>query len=88
VSVGGHEGDADQAAGGQVAEERQPPGAGLGGGDLQAWNLPLALGVHARRDHGVDADGPAGLPTLMTRASATTNVYGPASSGRVRNAST
>jgi hypothetical protein len=36
MRVGGGQGDAGQAAGGQVAEERQPLGAVLGGGDLQA----------------------------------------------------
>jgi uncharacterized protein YceK len=45
VRVGGDQGDAGQAAGGQVAEEREPSGAVLGGGDLQAEDLPVALRV-------------------------------------------
>ena len=46
VGVGGDQRDAGQAAGGQVAEERQPSGAVLGGGDLQAQDLPGSMGVH------------------------------------------
>jgi hypothetical protein len=36
VGVGGDQGDAGQAAGGQIPQERQPSGAVLGRGDLQA----------------------------------------------------
>ena len=43
VRVGGDELDAGQAAGGQVPEERQPPGAVLRGGDLQAEDLPVPV---------------------------------------------
>jgi hypothetical protein len=64
VRVGGDQGDAGQAAGGQVAEERQPPGAVLGGGDLRAEDLPVAVGVHAGGKHRVDVDGPPGLADL------------------------
>ena len=88
MGVAGDPGDAVQAAGGQVPEEPQPPGAALGGADLPAADLPVALGVHAGREHRVDVDGPAGSRTFRTRASAARNVEGPASRGRVRNAST
>ena len=45
VRVGGHQPDSGEAAGGQVAEERQPAGAVLGGGHVQAEDLPIAVGV-------------------------------------------
>jgi hypothetical protein len=45
VSVGGDQADAGEAAGDQVAEERQTAGAVLGGGHLQAEDLPVAVGV-------------------------------------------
>ena len=43
VRVGGDELDSGQAAGGQVPEEPQPPGAVLGAGDLQAQDLPVPV---------------------------------------------
>ena len=39
VAIGGDQLHAGQAAGGQAAQERQPPGAVLGGGDVQAQDL-------------------------------------------------
>ena len=48
VRVGGDQRDAGQAAGGQVPEEPQPPGAVLGSGDLQAEDLPVPVGVDPR----------------------------------------
>ena len=45
VRVAGDQGDPRQAAGGQVAEEPQPAGAVLGGGHVQAEDLPIAVGV-------------------------------------------
>jgi hypothetical protein len=45
MGVGGYQRDAGQAAGHQVTEERQPAGAVLGRADLQAEDLPEALGV-------------------------------------------
>jgi hypothetical protein len=45
VRVGGHQPDAGEAARGQVAEEPQPAGAVLGGGHVQAEDLPIAVGV-------------------------------------------
>src|SRR5215831_3447464 len=44
VGVGGDQDHAGQAAGDQAAEERQPPGAVLAAGDLQAEDLPVAAG--------------------------------------------
>ena len=47
VAVGGDQLHAGQAAGDQAAE-RQPPGAVLGGGDVDAGNLALAAGGRRR----------------------------------------
>ncbi len=88
VGVAGDQRDPGQAAGDQVAEERQPAGPVLGGGDLDAQDLSVALGVDAVA---IKVCTPTTRPasrTLSTRASAARKVYGPASSGRVRNAST
>ena len=57
VGVGGDQADAGEAAGDQVAEERQPAGAVLGGGHLQAEDLPVAVGVYPGREQGVDVHG-------------------------------
>jgi hypothetical protein len=65
VGIGGDQGDSGQAAGGQVAEEPQPARAVLGGGDLQAQDLPVALGVHAGRDQRVHVHGAAVLADLQ-----------------------
>ena len=65
VRVGGDQPDAGQAAGDQVAEERQPAGAVLGGGDLQAEDLAVPVGVHAGREQGVHVDDPAALADLQ-----------------------
>jgi hypothetical protein len=61
VRVGGDQRDAGQAAGGQAAEERQPPGAVLSTGDLQAQDLPVTTGVHPHCEQGMDVDDPAAL---------------------------
>src|SRR5215469_759752 len=61
VGVAGDQGDAGQAAGGQVAEERQPPGAVFGSGDVQAQDLPVPVGVHAGGQQGVHVHDPAAL---------------------------
>jgi hypothetical protein len=61
MRVGGDQRDAGRAAGGQVAEERQPPGTVLAGGHVQAQDLPVALGVHPGREQGVNVHGTAGL---------------------------
>src|SRR3954470_12227097 len=65
VGVGGDELDSGEAAGGEVAEEGQPAGAVLGGGDLQAEDLPVPVGVHPGGDQGVHADHPAALADLQ-----------------------
>jgi hypothetical protein len=65
VGVGGDQRHAGQAAGGQVAEERQPAGAVLGGGDLQPEDLPVPVSVHAGREQGVHADDAAALSDLQ-----------------------
>ena len=64
VGVAGDELDPAQAAGAQVAEEPQPPGAVLAGGDLDPEDLAVAVGVHAGGDQGVDRDDPAALTDL------------------------
>ena len=53
MGVGGDQRDPGQAAGGQVAEERQPAGAVLGGGDLQAEDLAVPVGVDPGGDQHV-----------------------------------
>jgi collagen type II alpha len=65
VGVGGDEGHAGQAAGGQVAEERQPPGAVFGGGDLQAEDLAVPVGIDPGRQQGVHVHDPAALADLQ-----------------------
>ena len=64
VGVGGDEPDPGQAAGGEVAEERQPAGAVLAGGDLDAEDLAVPVGVDAGRDQCVDRHDPATLADL------------------------
>ena len=61
VGVAGDQGDPGQAAGGQVAEEPQPAGAVLGGGDVQAEDLPVAVGVDPGGQQGVHVHRPAAL---------------------------
>src|SRR5579859_3590272 len=65
VVVAGHQGDAGQAAGGQAAQERQPPRAVLGAGHVDAEDLPAPAGVHAGRDQAVHADGTAALVDFL-----------------------
>ncbi|OCQ85388.1 hypothetical protein A4260_11025 [Streptococcus pneumoniae] len=64
VGVAGDQRDPGQAAGDQVAEERQPAGPVLGGGDLDAQDLSVALGVDAGGDQGVHPDDAACLAHL------------------------
>jgi len=54
VRVGSDELNAGQAAGGEVAEERQPAGPVLTGGGLQAQDLAVPVGVDAGREQRVD----------------------------------
>jgi hypothetical protein len=64
VGVGGHQRHAGQATGGQVAEEHQPAGAVLSGGDLQPQDLPVPVGVDPGREQGVHVDDAAALADL------------------------
>jgi hypothetical protein len=64
VRVGGDQPHPGQAACGQVAEERQPAGAVLSGGDLDTEDLPVPVGVHPGGDQGVHVDHPAALTNL------------------------
>ena len=64
MGVRGDELDPAQAPGDQVAEEGQPAGAVLAGGDVKAEDLAVAIGVDASGDQGVDADDPAALADL------------------------
>ena len=53
MRVAGDQPDAGQAAGDQVAQERQPARTVLGGGDLQAEDLAVPVAVHPGRHQGV-----------------------------------
>ena len=53
VGVGDDQPDPGQATGGQRSQERQPAGAVLVGGDVQAEDLAVAVGVDTDRDQGV-----------------------------------
>jgi hypothetical protein len=64
VGVGGDEAHAGEAAGDQVAEECQPAGAVLGGGDLHAEDLPVSVGVHPGRHQRMHRDHAAALSHL------------------------
>jgi hypothetical protein len=65
VGVGDDQLDAGQAAGGQGAQEGEPAGAVLGGGDVDAEDLAVPVGVDADRDQGVDVDDPVALADLL-----------------------
>jgi hypothetical protein len=65
VGVAGDQLDAGQAAGGQAAQERQPPGAVFGAGDVQAEDLPVPVGVDAGSDQGVHVHRAAALADLL-----------------------
>ena len=56
--------DPRQAAGGQRPQEPQPAGAVLGGGDVDAQDLPIPVGVDSDRDQGVHVDHPAPFANL------------------------
>ena len=64
VGIAGDQRDPGQAAGDQVAEERQPARPVLGGGDLDAQDFSVALGVDAGGDQGVHPDDAAVLADL------------------------
>ncbi len=65
VGVGDDELDAGQATGDQGTQEGQPAGAVLGGGDVQAEDLAVAVGVDADRDQRVHVDDAAALADLL-----------------------
>jgi collagen type II alpha len=64
VGVGDDQLHPGQAAGDQPAQKRQPPGAVLGGGDIQAEDLPVPVGVDPGRDQRVHVHHPPGLAHL------------------------
>ena len=65
MGVGGDQGHPAQAAGDHVPEEAQPPGAVLGGGDLQTQDLPVPVGVDTCSHQGVHVHDPAALADLQ-----------------------
>lgn len=92
MGVGGHQAYAGQAAGGQNAEESQPAGAVFGGADLSTEDLSVPVAVDPGGHQRVDVDHPAafagldglGAPGHRRRQ----DVYGAASSRRVRKSAT
>ena len=64
VGVAGDEADAGQSAGDQVGEEGVPGGLGLGGGDLQAEDLAVAVAVDAGGHQHDGVDHPAAFADL------------------------
>jgi hypothetical protein len=83
MGVAGDQLDPGEAAGGQVPEEGQPAGAVLGGGDLQAQDLPVPVGVHAGRDQGVHVDDSAALADLEDQGVGGDERVGPGVQGAV-----
>jgi hypothetical protein len=88
VGVAGDQGDAGQAAGGQVPEEPQPARAVLGAGDLQAQDFPVPVCVHPGRQQRVHVDHPAALADLQHQRIGGRERVRAGAGGRVRNAST
>jgi hypothetical protein len=64
VGVGDDQADTGQPARGQRAQEGEPAGAVLIGGDVEAEDLAAAVGVDADRDQGVHVDRAAVLADL------------------------
>ena len=64
MRIAGDQLDPGQTAGGQRPQERQPARAVLGGGDVDAQDFAVALGVDPDRDQGVHVDHPATLADL------------------------
>ena len=64
MGIGGDQLDPGQAAGDQVAEEGQPAGTVLAGGDLQAKDLAVPVRVDPGRDQRVHRHHPAALADL------------------------
>ena len=65
MAVRGDQRHAGQAAGGQAAQEGQPPGAVLGAGHVQAQDLPVPAAVDAGGDQGVHVDRAAALADVL-----------------------
>jgi hypothetical protein len=65
VGIGGDQSDSVQAAGDQVAEEREPAGTVLAGGDLDSQHLAVAVGINTGRDKGMDRHDPAAFADLQ-----------------------
>ena len=65
VVVAGHQLHPGQAAGGQAAQERQPPRAVLGAGHVEAEDLPAPVRVDAGRDQAVHVHRAAALADLL-----------------------
>jgi hypothetical protein len=64
VGIGDHELHPGQAAGDQPAQKRQPAGPVLGGGDVQAQDLPVPVSIDPGRDQGVHVHHTAVLADL------------------------
>lgn len=64
MGVGDDQLDPGQAAGDQPAQERQPAGAVLGGGHVEAEDLAVPVGVHPGRHERVHVDHAAVLADL------------------------
>jgi hypothetical protein len=64
----------DRPAGGQAAEEAEPAGAVLGGGDVQAEDLAVPVAIDTDGDQAVDVDDPSASRTFKVSASAQTKV--------------
>jgi hypothetical protein len=88
VGVAGDQPDSGQAAGDQATKERRPACPVLGAAQLQpsSSRYPSALQAVATSTAVLHTRPPS--RTFMLNASTHTNPYGPASSGRLRHAST
>jgi hypothetical protein len=64
MGVRDHQLDPGQTTSDQVAQKRRPAGAVLGGEDVDAEDLAVAVGVTCSGQHAGDVDDPAGLAAL------------------------
>ncbi len=65
MAVAGRQRNAGQAAGGQAAQERRPPGPVLAAGHVGAGDLPVPAGVYPGGDQAADVHRPAALAGLL-----------------------
>ncbi|SDN16246.1 hypothetical protein SAMN05216259_1035 [Actinacidiphila guanduensis] len=65
MGVGDDELDTGKTAGGQRSQEGEPAGAVLGGGDVEAEDFAVPIGVDSDRHQRVDVDDPAFLADLL-----------------------